>query len=155
MNEKTTSLSPNSSQNFLENQEEQDWEDKINKQIAADPVYFLPKVGEATPRHENPNWNQRKEEQKEIGKQTIQQIWAEHAEFLKNSGYLNPTKKSQILPQFFADKEKNLRLAQLFSIPIVKLRNQPYESRPRLGCQRYHRLRRHSLQTKIQEMDNE
>ena len=48
---------------------------------------------------------------------------------LKNSGYMNPNKKSQILPQFFADKEKNLRLAQIFSIPIVKLRNQPYESR--------------------------
>ena len=113
MNEKTTSLSPNSSQNFREQEKDEDeWDGRIQKQINTDPEYFLPKVGEAIPRHENPNWTQRKEEQKETGKQTIQQIWAEHAEFLKNSGYLNPNKKSQILPQFFADKEKNLRLAQ-------------------------------------------
>ena len=130
MNEKTTSLSPKSSQNFSEQGMDHEYMDeRINAQILADPEFFLPSLGQGPQFHEDPIWTERKEERKETGKQLIKEIWADHAEFLKNSGYLNPSKPSQFLPQFFADREKNLRLAQIFSIPIVRLRDQSYENR--------------------------
>lgn len=130
MNEKITNLSPNSSQNFYEHKhDEENWMSKIDAQIRGDPQFFLPPQGPGPQFHEDPLWTERKENKKKDGKETIKKIWSDHAEFIRNSGFRNPQNPSQILPQFWADEDKNLRLAQILSIPIVKLREQSYEER--------------------------
>jgi hypothetical protein len=130
MNEKITNLSPKSSQNFPEqNEDDENWMSKIDAQIRGDPNYFLPKTIPVPPFQEESNWTERKEQKKKDGKETIKKVWTDHAEFVRNSGFRNPQNPSKMLPQFWADEDKNLRLAQILSIPIVKLRDQSYEER--------------------------
>ena len=102
-NEKTTSLSPKSSQS----------DEGIEKgpQAKLNWVLFENK-GPGPTFHPNPAWVEHKQQKKDQAKRNIQDIWAEQTIFVKNSGFRNPQHPSQMYPQFFADEERNLRLAR-------------------------------------------
>ena len=132
MNEKTTSLSPSSSQNNANNGTGKESpspakiEDK--QQAELNRVLFQNK-GPGPTFIQNPAWVERKQQKKEQQLKNVHDIWADHTIFVKNSGYRNPNDPTKMYPQFFADEERNLRLAQILSIPIVKLRDLNYAER--------------------------
>ena len=117
-NEKTTSLSPKSSQS----------DEGIEKGPQA-KLNWVENKGPEPTFHPNPAWVEHKQQKKDQAKRNIQDIWADHTIFVKNSGFRNPQHPSQMYPQFFADEERNLRLAQILCIPIVKLRSLNYHER--------------------------
>ena len=82
MNEKITNLSPKSSQNFPEqNEDDENWMSKIDAQIRGDPEFFLPSQGPGPQFHEDSIWTERKEQKKKNGKETIKKVWSDHSEF--------------------------------------------------------------------------
>jgi hypothetical protein len=97
-NEKTTSLSPKSSQS----------DEGIEKGPQA-KLNWVENKGPEPTFHPNPAWVEHKQQKKDQAKRSIQDIWAEHTIFVKNSGFRNPQHPSQMYPQFFADEERNLR----------------------------------------------
>ena len=132
MSEKITNLDPNSSQSYeahdpgdgfsgfdnIENQQQAELNWVLFQNKGPGPT-FIP----------NPAWVEHKQQKRDQSKQNIKDIWAEHTNFVKNSGFRNPTHPTKMYPQFFADEERNLRLAQILCIPIVKLRDLNYAQR--------------------------
>ena len=125
----------NSNSNGSQNQnrhfdEEMSWIDKVEAQVAAEEDFLRPKSNNAI-FHPNPNWIRHKEERREAGKRAIQTIWQDHSNFLREVNFRDPRQPHELLPQYFADEDKNLRLAQILCLPIVPLRSQTYSERLR------------------------
>ena len=93
MSEKTTSLDPNSSQSYeahdsgdglsgydnIENQQQAELNWVLFQNKGLGPT-FIP----------NPAWVEHKQQKKDQSRQNINDIWAEHTNFVKNSGFRRP-----------------------------------------------------------------
>jgi len=66
----------------------------------------------------------------------IRALWDDFYTWLAKIPFGRPTTTAEILPQFYADKiMKNIRLAAIFSIDVVKLQEMTYEERITNWCE--------------------
>jgi hypothetical protein len=81
----------------------------------------------------SPNRNQKSKierKKKEEGKRmdSVKEVWNEHSDWLRNSGFAQPQVVESIFPQFFADisHRENLRMAQVFCLPMAAMKVMSY-----------------------------